>query len=122
MFVMETGKDRGNELNTETNMTRKEISEMLTEAGGRFARHAEHNPLVSITCVYEDEAYGSGETEVVFAVPIGWLTQKMSGIQPGHWNWGRLHGWLCNEYTSDDSRQILEDALAENMIAFCTFG
>ena len=87
-------------------MTRKEIVEWLSSSKDRTEPYT---PLVQMVCVFEDE---TETTEVVFAVPINWLGQKLN------MTWRQLQDWLRNEYTSDDSQQVLERAVEENQLAF----
>lgn len=90
-------------------MTRKEVTDWLFNAEENFDYSA-HEQLVHLTCVYEND---DEEFEVTFAVPFYWTLE-----QTGFNTWGRLQHWLQNEYTSDDSHEILDQAILENKIAF----
>lgn len=90
-------------------MTRTELNELLLDANKEFDYSA-HEQLVHLTCVYEND---DEEFEVTFAVPFYWTLE-----QTGFNTWGRLQHWLQNEYTSDDSHEILDQAILENKIAF----
>ena len=96
-------------------MKTDEIKDMMGGTVGRFDGYGRHEPLVSMTCVYDDDA---GETEVTFAVPVAWLISEMNSAGDGQWDWESLHGWLCSEYTSEDSQEILEKAVRMNKVAF----
>ena len=90
-------------------MTRTELNKLLLDANKEFDYSA-HEQLVHLTCVYEND---DEEFEVTFAVPFYWTLE-----QTGFNTWGRLQHWLQNEYTSDDSHEILDQAILENKIAF----
>lgn len=90
-------------------MTRTELNKLLLDANKEFDYSA-HEQLVHLTCVYEND---DDEFEVTFAVPFYWTLE-----QTGFNTWGRLQHWLQNEYTSDDSHEILDQAILENKIAF----
>ena len=90
-------------------MTKTEISDWLSEAESEFDYSA-HELLVNLTCVIEND---DEEIEVTFAVPLNWTLE-----QTEFKNWDELHHWLCNEYTSDDSKEIMDNAIQENKIAF----
>lgn len=90
-------------------MTRTELNKLLLDANKEFDYSA-HEQLVHLTCVYEND---DEDFEVTFAVPFYWTLE-----QTGFNTWGRLQHWLQNEYTSDDSHEILDQAILENKIAF----
>lgn len=94
-------------------MTRKEIKDWLSTAEHCSCTHEQ---LVSLVCVFEDD---TGETEVVFAVPIQWLINYLDGLSGRReWDWERLARWLENEYTSEDSQPVLEEAVRSSNLAF----
>ena len=90
-------------------MTKTELNELLVNTDKKFD-YSQHDLLVHLTCVFENE---DEEFEVTFAVPLYWTLE-----QTGFNTWGRLQHWLQNEYTSDDSKAILDTAILENKIAF----
>ena len=98
-------------------MTYTEINEMMSEAVKNYKDYGKHEPLVNLSFVYEDERDGN-EIEVVFAVPEGWLCNYKSEENGREWDADDLRDWLCNTYTSEDSQQILENAILENEVAF----
>jgi hypothetical protein len=94
-------------------MTKNEVEEMMK--GGRpYVEKGYHDPLMELTCVFEDD---SEDTEVSFACPVWWLVSYMRNNNNEKW-WceSSLQEWLENEYTSDDSREILEQALLEGYV------
>jgi hypothetical protein len=96
-------------------MTYTEINEMMSEAVKNYKDYGKHELLVNLSCVYEDN---SESVEVIFAVPEEWLLDYMTNLTKTMWSWLSIHDWLENEYTSEDSQQILEKAILENEIAF----
>lgn len=94
-------------------MTKREIYDWLKDSKDDTERYV---PLVQMICVFEDE---TENTEVIFAVPIDWLVHYMTAIDDEKiWSWDSVKNWLENEYTSDDSQQILEKAVETNQLAF----
>ena len=94
-------------------MTRKEVMEWLSSSKDETERYT---PLVQMVCVFEDD---TETTEVIFAVPINWLVNYKTKIDKEIiWSWVAVKNWLENSYTSDDSQQILEEAVIENQLAF----
>lgn len=81
-----------------------------------YTAYAKHDLLFSLSVIFEED---DGDTEIVFAVPAEWLLS---------WLYKRtdkkkmcltdVQEWLCNEYTSEDSEQILEEAALNNKVAF----
>lgn len=96
-------------------MTYTEINEMMSEAVKGYKDYNKHYPLCSLSCVYEND---TESVEVIFAVPIGFLCSYVNDINDDYWSWEDVQEWLENEYTSEDSQQILEKAILENEIAF----
>ena len=90
-------------------MTRTEISDWLSNAESEFDYSA-HEQLIHLTCVIEND---DEEFEVTFAVPFYWTLE-----QTGFNTWARLQHWLQHEYTSDDSKEIMDKAIQNNKIAF----
>lgn len=90
-------------------MTKTELNNLLSNTDKDFDYSA-HEQLVHLTCVFENDVE---EFEVTFAVPFYWTME-----QTGFNTWERLQHWLQNEYTSDDSKEILDNAILENKIAF----
>jgi hypothetical protein len=90
-------------------MTREELSNWLHNAEDSFD-YSSHEPLINLSCVFENDI---DEFEVVFAVPMYWLLEEL--------NFGtlsELRYWLCNEYTSEDSKNVMDMAIPESKIAF----
>lgn len=81
-----------------------------------YTAYAKHDLLFSLSVIFEED---DGDTEIVFAVPAEWLLnwlsertdEKMTCLTD-------VQEWLCNEYTSEDSEQILEEAALNNKVAF----
>lgn len=89
-------------------MTQKELTNLFNTAEG--FDYGSHEPLMNLSCVFEND---TEQFEVTFAVPQYWLLEqtKLGTLE-------KLQHWLCNEYTSDDSREILDKAIEQNKIAF----
>ena len=64
--------------------------------------------FVKLCRVFEDD---DGCTELVFSVPIR-LVKEHTGLD----SLDKITYWLENEYTSDDSQAILENAIIEDLI------
>lgn len=94
-------------------MTREEVAEWLNTGKDKTERHT---PLVKMCCVFEGD--DGSYTEVEFAVPIDWLVSYKVDETHDIWSWEDVRLWLENDYTSDDSQQILEKAIEENQLAF----
>lgn len=94
-------------------MTRKEVEEMMSGTVETYPDFAEHETLVGLTVIYEDD---EGDTELTYAVPQFWL-QNVTGHQTAK----GLRNWLKYTYTSDESKQILEKAILFNKVVFYNF-
>lgn len=76
-----------------------------------------HEPLVPLCYVFED-FYTEQEHSVTFAVPLSWLIgllDKETGKR--YWDEYKVFEWLDNEYTSDDSCWVWEQAIEEDKVA-----
>ena len=93
-------------------MTKNEICDWLFKSEDGYD-YSDHRLLVNLTCVFEDD---NEETEVTFAVPFVFVLQCIHKFS--EWQWEDLKKWLENEYTSEDSQEILEQAILQNQIAF----
>ena len=75
-----------------------------------------HELLVTLCYVFEDCNYN--EHEVCFAVPIDWLVDLMDKEEGRRcWDRARVLNWLDNEYTSDDSYFVWENAIEDDKVA-----
>lgn len=97
-------------------MLRRDVIECMFACNrqNQYKDFSMHEQLVGLSCVFECEDY---ETEVTFAVPVQWLLDYMNKDKV-EWDWARLQEWLQNEYTSEDSQPILEQAITENQVVF----
>jgi len=93
-------------------MTKEEVLNLLNGSDEKYD-YGNHRLLVNLTCVFESD---EEETEVTFAVPFIFVLQYLNKFS--EWQWDDLKRWLENEYTSEDSREILEQAILQNQIAF----
>ena len=81
-----------------------------------YTAYAKHDLLFSMSVIFEDD---DGDTEIVFAVPADWLlTWMYKNTNQKKITLAYVQEWLCNEYTSEDSEQILEEAALNNKVAF----
>ena len=97
-------------------MLRRDVIECMVacDKQNKYLMFAEHEQLVGLDCIFDCEDH---ETEVTFAVPIKWLLDYMNKDKLC-WDWDRLRVWLKNEYTSEDSEEILKQAITENQVVF----
>lgn len=79
-----------------------------------------HEPLAALCYVFDD-FYTGLEHEVIFTVPVDWLIGKLDE-QTGkrYWDQYKLFMWLNEEYTSDDSEWVWEQAVEENKLVTFT--
>ena len=94
-------------------MTREKVKDFIE--GSTYSDYGKHEPLVNMSCVFEDD---NGDTEVIFTVPIDWLCRYMTGLYGSPWEWPDVKKWLDTEYTSDDSRAVLDQAVLEDKVVF----
>ena len=87
----------------------------------RYFDYGKHKPLVNLSCIVPAETEEidgkteilDEECEIIFAVPCDWL-QKEREEQ----TWQAVKDWLDNEYTSEESQDVLESAIRANKVAF----
>lgn len=98
-------------------MLRRDVIECMAACNKQnsYKNFSDHEQLVGLSCIFDCEDY---ETEVTFAVPIQWLLDYIKREWDENWDWPRLQEWLRNEYTSEDSQSILEQAITENQVVF----
>ena len=93
-------------------MNRAEVFDLLDGSTDEYD-YGKHELLINMTCVFESDV---DETEVTFAVPSDFVLETIK--QYPSWSWSDLHKWLENEYTSQESQQILEEAILHHKLAF----
>lgn len=100
-------------------MTKEEVKDLYDKQYVTIIK--DHNPLVVMCCVpYND--FGIEDTEFIFTVPINWLVSYMDKISGRReWDWDKVHNWLMNEYTSEDSELIFQQACIENVCVNLNF-
>ena len=81
----------------------------------QYTAYSRHDLLFSMSVIFEDD---DGETEIVFAVPADWLQTWMLRNTGKYWSFEEIQKWLQDEYTSEDSEDILEKAALEYKVAF----
>ena len=95
-------------------MTKTELNELLVNTDKKFD-YSQHDLLVHLTCVYEND---EEDFEVTFAVPVHWLIDYVKREWNEDWDFEKIQKWLQKEYVSEESEGILDSAVAENKIAF----
>ena len=86
----------------------------------RYFDYGKHKPLVNLSCLIPAETEEidgkieilDEECEIIFAVPCDWLVNQRDET------WQNVKDWLDNEYTSEESQIVLENAIKENKVAF----
>lgn len=80
-----------------------------------YCAYGRHDLLFSLSCVFEED---DADIEIVFAVPAdflrNWLYEKTEKL----WTFNRVQKWLQEEYTSEDSEEVLQKAALDDKIAF----
>ena len=94
-------------------MNRENVELLMRGTETHYIEFSKHEPLIGLACVFEDE---EGDTELTYAVPELWLLNLMKFKRLKD-----LRDWLKNEYTSDESRQVLGEAILHNKVAFYNF-
>ena len=80
-----------------------------------YCAYGRHDLLFSMSYVIE---YEDGEAEVLFAVPAEFLRDWLSKKTGHMWTFARVQKWLQEEYTSEDSEEVLQKAALDDKIAF----
>lgn len=82
-----------------------------------YTAYAKHDLLFSMSVIFEDD---DGDTEIVFAVPADWLQTWLFNATGDAVcrSFADIRKWLQEEYTSEDSERILEEAALNNKVAF----
>lgn len=81
-----------------------------------------HEPLAALCMIVETPDYNR-DYEAVFTVPISWLISKLDEREgKRYWDEDKLFTWLNEEYDSEDSEWVWEEAYIEKkLITFNIF-
>lgn len=90
-----------------------------------YLEYGKHEKLVILSLCPDPycEDFSYDYVEIVFTVPVEWLLDNLAlyDNKRSHWRWKELSEWLKNEYTSDDSEQIFNDAMVDQKIVTLNF-
>lgn len=80
----------------------------------------EHEPLLALTFASDNgdsEKYSEhGWEEIVYTVPEKWLKKYMKILTGREWTSRKLRKWLREEYDSEDSSRIFDQAVLEHQL------
>lgn len=76
----------------------------------------EHELLLALAIASDDGDSEHGWEEIVYTVPEKWLKKYMKILTGRKWTSRELRKWLCEEYDSEDSSQIFDQAVLEHQL------
>lgn len=91
----------------------KDAEKLLKD--NNYCAYGRHDLLFSLSCVFEED---DADIEITFAVPADFLQSWMMHNTGKYWAFEKIQKWLQEEYTSEDSMDILEKAALQNKVAF----
>lgn len=76
----------------------------------------EHANLIALVVMPDAGDDECDYKEIIFTVPTQWLLGWLWENDSDHWTEERMREWLKNEYTSEDSKEIFDDAMLERKV------
>lgn len=106
-------------------MERKREDILKQWRGRPYLEYGKHEKLVALSLCpdpyYEVPEYDY--VEIVFTVPVEWLLNwlVLYDSKCSHWREEEMLTWLQEDYTSEESEQIFQDAMVEQKIVTLNF-
>lgn len=102
---------------------RKSILELWEE--NPYLEYGSHDKLVALVLCPDPycEDYMYDYNEIIYTVPVGWLLNWLTlhDNNRSGWREGEMFKWLQEEYTSEESEQIFNDAMKDQKIVTLNF-
>lgn len=97
---------------------REDIKNLVNK--NAYSRYGEYEDLKAL-CISpfaeDEEFYSPDYRELIFVVPTKWLREIVKEI----FDVNDLESWLKNEYTTDESEMIFEEALEQRQVVMVDF-
>lgn len=106
-------------------MERKRENIFKQWRGRPYLEYGKHEKLVSLSLCPDPycEDFSYDYVEIVFTVPVEWLVNWLAlyDNNRSYWREKEMFKWLREEYTSEESERIFNDAMEEQKIVTLNF-